>query len=168
METATSFQRGIVLVLRVALGWVFLWAGIRQVFLISNWSALEFLQGAKTFKDFYAFFAAPAVVPTISVLVKWGHLLLGISLILGVLVRVGGSVGAVLVMLYYFPRVEFPYVGGMANLIVEYHVVLALILVYLVSVGAGRIYGLDGWLAGSPAARSWLEKYPRLKPLFSQ
>lgn len=162
----TTSQKVIVLALRVMLGWVFLYAGTRQIFLIDNWSAAGFLKDPKTFADFYTLFAAPGLVPYVSFLVKWGHLLIGLSLISGFMVRISSSFGALLIMLYYFPRMEFPYVSGVNQFIVEYHLVYAVVLVYLGAVKAGRIWGLEGYLDRLPVIGALLRRHPQLQPIF--
>ena len=162
----TKLRKAIVFALRIALGWVFLYAGFRQIFLIDNWSAAVFLKDAKTFRDFYAWFASPDVVPYVSVLVKWGHLLIGLSLIAGLMVRVSAGTGALLMMLYYFPRMEFPYVAGVNQFIVEYHLVYAVVLIYLAAAHAGRVWGLDGIVERLPVVGELLHRSPQLRPLF--
>jgi len=164
--TVTTSQKAIVFALRLMLGWVFLYAGMRQIFFIENWSAAGFLKDPKTFADFYALFAGPGVVPYVSFLVKWGHLLIGLSLISGFMVRVGSGFGALLMLLYYFPRMEFPYVSGVNQFIVEYHLVYAVLLLYLGAVKAGRIWGLEGYLDRLPVIGGWLKRHPRLQPIF--
>jgi thiosulfate dehydrogenase [quinone] large subunit len=158
-----TVQKAVIFLLRVAIGWVFLWAAIRQI-PDAKWSAAQFLSGAKTFPGFYAFFLQPEILPITNVLVKYGHLLLGLSLMAGLCVRLSSGFGALLLMLYYFPRLDFPYVGGgVTNLIVEYHLVYALVLVYLGAIRAGRFGGLETWVASWPL----FAKYPRLRPWIS-
>jgi thiosulfate dehydrogenase [quinone] large subunit len=158
---AITLQNTLIFVLRVSLGWVFLWAAIRQ-FSDPKFTAAQFLAGAKTFTGFYGFFLQPEILPIVNVLVKTGHLLIGLSLIAGVSVRLSSAFGALLMMLYYFPRMEFPYVSGVNQLIVEYHLVYALVLLYLGAIGAGRIVGLETWIAkfepfaSRPKLRAWL------------
>lgn len=165
--TETTLQKVIIFSLRLMLGWVFLYAGTRQIFLIENWSAAAFLKDPKTFADFYALFAAPGIEPYVSFLVKWGHLLIGLSLISGFMVRVSSSAGALMLMLYYFPRMEFPYVSGVNQFIVEYHLVYATVLVYLCAVKAGRVWGLDGYLDRMPVIGGFLKRHPQFQPIFS-
>lgn len=164
--TETRLQKAMVLAMRLMLGWVFLYAGYRQVFLAESWSAAGFLKGAKTFKEFYAFFASPEVIPYVSVLVKGGHLLIGLSLVTGLMVRISAGFGALLMIMYYFPRMEFPYVDGVQNFIVEYHLVYALGLLFLAAVHAGRTWGLDGSIDKLPAIGGLLQRRPQLRLLF--
>jgi thiosulfate dehydrogenase (quinone) large subunit len=164
--TKTDLEKALSFAMRIALGWVFLYAGYRQVFLADAWSAAGFLKGAKTFQGLYAFFGSPDVVPYVSVLVKWGHLLIGLSLVSGLMVRISAGFGAALMLMYYFPRMDFPYVDGVQNFIVEYHLVYAIALVFLAAVNAGRIWGLDGLVDRVPAIGSLLQRRPQLRLLF--
>jgi len=47
-----------------------------------------FLSHTKTFHDVYAVLATPAADPVLTFLVSYGHLLIGLSLLVGLLVRV--------------------------------------------------------------------------------
>jgi thiosulfate dehydrogenase [quinone] large subunit len=76
--------------------------------------------------------------------VKWGHLLIGLSLVSGLLIRVSGVFGVMLMLTYYFAHMDFPYVDSPVNYIMEFHLVYAGVLVYLMSVRAGTVFGLDG------------------------
>ena len=160
MFTETSIQRGLIFLLRISLGWVFLFAAIRQI-PNQDWSAIGFLSGAKTFPGIFEFFASPAMLPIINVLVPWGHLLIGLSLVLGLFTRVGAVAGAFLMIMYYLPRLDFPMVGE-NNFIMEYHLVYAIVLVYLAAVHAGRVVGLDQWLAELPQVQAFFREHPRL------
>ncbi len=160
----TTLQKTLIFLMRVSLGWVFLWAAMRQL-ADPKWSAGQFLAGAKTFTSFYSFFMDPAVLPIVNVLVKCGHLLIGVSLIIGVGVRVSAPFGALLALLYFFPRLDFPYVTNVNNFIIEYHLIYAMVLVYLAAVRAGRVWGLENWFANLPLVASVLERRPQLKAI---
>src|SRR5436190_1937010 len=118
----TALERRLILFFRVAMGWTFLYAGARQL-LTPDWSAAGFLGHTKTFHDFFAVFAAPGVVPYTDFLVKWGHFLIGLSLISGLFVRVSGIFGILLLGTYYFAHMDFPYIEAKVNMIVDYHMV---------------------------------------------
>src|SRR3989344_1249606 len=115
--------------LRVALGWLFFYAGITKI-LNPAWSAAGYLQGAKTFTGFYHWLIQPSILPVINFINEWGLLLIGISLLLGVFVRVSTSSGALLMILYYFPVLTFPYIGQNSFLVDE-HIIYALALLLL-------------------------------------
>lgn len=52
-------------VARVAMGWLFFYAGITKI-LNPDWSAAGFLNGAKTFAGFYAWLAQPGLMGIIN------------------------------------------------------------------------------------------------------
>ena len=139
------------------MGWLMFYAGITKV-LDPNWSAAGYLQGAKTFAGFYQWLTQPNILPAINFINEWGLTLLGVSLILGIFVRLSSVFGTVLMMLYYFPVLTFPYISQ-HSFIVDEHVIYALVLIFFAAIGAGRYYGLDTWCAGLPIC----VKFPRLR-----
>jgi len=140
--------KDIVVLLRVAMGWLFFYAGITKV-LDPEWSAAGYLANAKTFSDFFAYLASPANIGWVNLANEWGLTLLGISLLLGLGVRVSSMLGAALMMLYYLPLLEFPRVGA-HSYIVDDHIVYALVLIFFAAVRAGRMFGLDAKIKKSP------------------
>lgn len=131
----------VIFLLRLSLGWLFLYAGLTK---ISNpeWTSVGYLKSAKTFADLYAWFAAPANIGWVNFLNQWGLTLIGISLILGLAVRWSSLAGIVLMALYYFPILQFPYVGEHFY-IVDEHVIYSLGLLVLYFGKAGEYFGLD-------------------------
>lgn len=121
-------EKRLLLLLRLALGWFFLYSGATKV-LDPSWSAAGYLKGAETFAFLYQFFASPQLLPIINIVNSWGQLLLGISLILGYYVRYSGVAGAILMLLYYIPILKFPFAGEHA-LLVDEHIIYALLLLY--------------------------------------
>ena len=130
--------------LRISMGWLMFYAGIVKV-INPSWSAAGYLKSAKTFAGFYQWLLDPAILPWIDFINEWGLTLLGVSLILGVFVRLSSVLGAVLMLLYYFPALEFPYIKPFSY-IIDDHIIYALALLALGSLGAGRIWGVDRWL----------------------
>tara|TARA_Y100000310_G_C20418489_1_gene685509 strand:- start:395 stop:847 length:453 start_codon:yes stop_codon:yes gene_type:complete len=128
--------------LRISLGWLFFYAGITKV-LNPEWTAAGYLKGAKTFTGLYQWLASPEILPLTDFFNEWGLTLLGVSLILGVGVRLTAPLGALLMLLYYFPILEFPLVGA-HSFIVDEHIVYALALLLLGAMNAGRVWGLEG------------------------
>jgi len=139
------------------MGSMFLYAGITKL-MNPEWSAGDYLASAKTFKGFYLFLAAPETVGAVSSLNEWALTLLGISLILGIFVRLSSVLGIILMFLYYLPILDFPYVGK-SNFIVDQHVIYIFVLLYLAVVRAGRVFGLDPRCARLPLCR----RLPRLR-----
>jgi thiosulfate dehydrogenase [quinone] large subunit len=64
-------------------------------------------------------------------------------------------------IMYYLPRLDFPMVGE-NNFIVEYHLVYAVVLVYLAAVHAGQVIGLDQWAGKLPQVQAFFQRHPRL------
>jgi len=122
------------------------YAGITKV-LNPAWSASGYLSTANTFPGFFEWFLQPSVLPIINFINEWGLTLLGVSLILGIGVRLSSILGALLMLLYYFPVLEFPYIPGAHAYIVDDHIIYALVLVFFSAVRAGRYFGLDRGLA---------------------
>jgi len=152
----SKYEKGSIIMLRLAIGWYMLYAGMTKV-IDPAWSAAGYLKGAKTFAGFYHALTQPALLPIVNFLNEWGLTLLGISLILGLCVRLSGILGAVLMALYYFPTLDFPKVPPHA-LLVDEHVIYAAALLVLSAIRAGRTFGLDALLAAHPS----LSKRPKV------
>ena len=155
----TKLDRGIIFALRIMMGWTFLYAGIWQIW--ENYDAAGFLNHVVTLHDFFAVFAKPAALPYTNLLMKWGHLLIGLSLVSGFLVRISGPFAILLMVTYYFAHLEWPYVENHLNFVVDFHLVYAVVIVYLIAHRAGHVWGLDGFLEGM----RMIEHYPALRPL---
>jgi thiosulfate dehydrogenase [quinone] large subunit len=77
------------------------------------------------------------------------------------MVRVSASFGVMLMIIYWFAHMDWPFIENKNNLIVDYHLVYAGVLTYLIVKRAGHVFGLDGWLEN----RSFFRRHPSLKPL---
>ena len=137
-------------VLRLSLGWFMFFAGLEKV-LNPEWSASGFLLGAKTFPEFYAWFALPANSWWVDPLNAWGILLVGVALLLGVGVRPAAWAGAALMLIYYFPHVTFPYVDH--GFIVEEHIIYGAAFVLIALLPAAQRFGLSGALRKTALGR---------------
>lgn len=140
----TKFQKFSIFILRVSLGILMLYAGITKV-MNPSWSAEPYIKGAKVFTPFYNFLLSPSVLPIINLVNEWGLTLLGISLIVGIFVRLSSALGIVLMALYYLPILKFPFVGDHSYLVDE-HIIYSLVMMMLIAFKAGRIFGIDGWI----------------------
>lgn len=127
---------------RLTMGWTFLWAAIHHYG--DGKFVLGFLSHVKTFHDVYAPFTNPAAVPILTLLVEYGHLLIGLSLISGLFVRASAPFAILLMLLYWTAHMDFPYIEDANNYLVDYHIVYAGVLVYLIVKRAGHVFGLDG------------------------
>lgn len=157
--TETKLDRAIIFVLRILMGWTFLYAGAWQIW--DRFDTAGFLGHVVTFHNFFALFAKPGILPITDFLVKWGHLLIGLSLITGLGVRLSGPFGVLLMIIYYFAHMKFPYIEENVNFLIDYHLVYATVLVYLIAHRAGHVWGLDGFCEEHGLVKS----FPALRPL---
>lgn len=137
-------------VLRLLLGWFMLIDGL-QILLTPNWSASNFLLGAKTFPAFYAWFATAGNSWWVDPLNSWGITLIGVALLLGVGVRPAAWAGAAMMILYYFPHNVFPTVPH--GYIVEEHIIYAAIFVLIAVFPAAQSFGLTRYIRATPLGR---------------
>lgn len=131
----------VVFLSRVGLGIMFFYAGITKV-MNPNWSAAGYLNNAKTFPDLFQWFASANNLGWVNFMNEWGLTLVGLSLIVGLLVRWASLGGILLMILYYFPIMQFPYVGPNSYLIDE-HVIFIFVFLILIASNAGTFWGLD-------------------------
>jgi len=158
--SGSAIERAFILFFRLAMGWTFLYAASHQIF-DPNWSVAGFLSNTKTFHDAFVVFTTPAVAPFVTFLVEYGHLLIGLSLVSGLMVRVGASFGILLMIMYWMAHMDFPYIENRNNFIVDYHIVYAGVLGYLIVKRAGHVWGLDVWVE----KLGFVKDRPALRPL---
>lgn len=149
----TLSQKMSLFLLRISLGWLFFYAGVTKV-LNPGWSAAGYLKSAKTFGFFYQWLSQPSILSANDFINEWGLTLLGLSLILGIFVRLSSILGALLMLLYYLPILNFPYVGsGTSSFLVDQHIIFILVLLFFASIRAGRIWGLENWCSKLPVCK---------------
>jgi thiosulfate dehydrogenase (quinone) large subunit len=160
-KSASEPERALILFFRLAMGWTFLYAAIHH-FNDRNF-VKGFLSNTKTFHDVYAPLTTPAIVPTLTLLVEYGHLLIGLSLISGLLVRVSAPFAILMMLMYWTAHMNFPYIDNANNYLLDYHIVYVGVLIYLMVKRAGHVYGLDAWVE----KQRFMVRHPRLRPLFA-
>jgi thiosulfate dehydrogenase (quinone) large subunit len=162
---------------RLALGWVFLWAFLDKTFGLGFATGVDAETGAvdrfgpaawinggsptegflafgtegKWFHDFYAGFAGAVWADWLFML---GLLGIGLTLLLGVGMRLGAASGVVLLVLMWSAGLPLE-----NNPFIDDHVIYALVLVMLVLANAGHTIGLGKQWESIPlvARRSWLK-----------
>jgi len=158
-KPASALERFLILFFRLTVGWTFLYAAIHHFG--DDKFVTGFLSNTKTFHDVYMPFTNPAVAPVLAFLVEYGHLLIGLSLISGLFVRASAPFAIMLMLLYWTAHMNYPYIENVNNYVIDYHIVYAGVLVYLIIKRAGHVFGLDGWaeeltsVRATPALR-WL------------
>ncbi|MDA1060356.1 MAG: DoxX family protein [bacterium] len=138
--------------LRVLIGWLIFYAGLSKV-LNPDWTAAGFLNGAENFSEIYGWFAKPGNIGWVDFLNQWGQLAIGLGLITGTFTRLASYAGILLMALYYFPSLDFPYIGH--GMIVDEHIVYIGVLVVLAEFNAGQYWGLDKGLKKTYKFKGW-------------
>lgn len=146
-----------IFLLRISLGVLFFYAGITKV-INPDWLAAGYLKGAQTLPELYNFLLQPEILPIINFTNAWGLTLLGVSLLLGIGVRLSSKLGALLMLLYYIPILKFPYAGA-NSFLVDQHIIFIFSLLLLGSLKAGRYWGLEKLCSKLPIC----SKYPKLR-----
>ncbi|HDY73183.1 MAG TPA: DoxX family membrane protein [Candidatus Jorgensenbacteria bacterium] len=132
------------LLLRLGMGWLFVYAGISKI-VNPNWTAAGFLQSSKMLSNIYGWFALPGNIIFVDFLNEWGLTLIGVALIVGAAVKYASYFGILLMLLYYFPTLEFPYAGG-HSFIVDEHVIYILVFLLFIGTRSGEMWGVDRYL----------------------
>jgi uncharacterized membrane protein YphA (DoxX/SURF4 family) len=145
----------ILLCLRLAIGWHFLYEGLAKLF-TPDWTTAPYLLLSRgLFSGFFHWLGStPGMVRMVDFLNIWGLILIGMALILGVLTRFASASGIVLLGLYYLsqpplirPDYRIPVEGH--YLLVNKNVVELLALFLFLLVPPAALWGLDrlwrGW-----------------------
>jgi uncharacterized membrane protein YphA (DoxX/SURF4 family) len=106
----TNLGKWITTLLRVTIGWHFLYEGLSKLFQ-ADWTATGYLSNAMgPFSGFYHWLgSSPALMNVIDILNIYGLILIGLGLFLGLAIRIASISGILLLTLYYF---AYPPFGG--------------------------------------------------------
>ncbi len=146
-------QTIILLVLRIAIGWHFLYEGVAKL-LIPGWTSAPYLQTARGLFAgvFHAIGASPGLLKAVDLINIWGLILIGVALVVGVLPRIASIAGICLLLLYY--AAHPPLIGTDFRMPVEGHylfidknVVELLALCILLIFPSNLLPGLGGLFA---------------------
>ena len=167
MEITGKYNRIGVALLRIAVGVIFLWAGVEKLVGPKAFDASGFLKFAtlgslgwpfvsgevaegtvfNPTHDVWVSLAGNASAMTaVNTLVVFGEIGIGIALILGLFTRFAAIAGTLMMLLFFFAAWDFEF--GIVN----EHLTYALICATIAGLGAGRYYGLDGVLASRVGA----------------
>ena len=141
-------------VLRVLVGWHFLYEGIAKIS-SPTWSAAGYLKQARgPFADLFMWRAGqPDLLATANLITMWGLTIVGVLLILGLFTRLASLGGIGFILLFYLCNP--PFVGYFYSIPVEGSYLIvnknlvelgALIVVFVT--GTGRFAGLDAVVHG--------------------
>ena len=148
-EKLNTVQMSTLTILRILIGWHFLYEGLAK-FMKTGWSAAGFLSQSKgLFSPLFQWMAAnPQVLSVVDFMNMWGLTLIGLGLILGALTRYAAYAGMGLIFLYYLCNPPFsglyyaiPSEGN--YLIVNKNLVEMAALLVIAVVPTGRFLGMD-------------------------
>jgi len=148
--------------LRIATGFVFLWAFLDKTFGLgySTPDARAWINGGSPtngflshvdYGPFKGFFNAIAGNPIADWLFMLGLLGVGVAAIAGAGLRIAAIAGSLMMLMMWvaeWPLAQFTETGdptGSTNPIVDYHIIYALALIVCAAYGAGRYFGLGNW-----------------------
>lgn len=110
MKKEHNLAKLFVTVLRVAIGWHFLYEGLSKI-LVGTWTSYSFLVNTSGFlSGFYHWLASSeTLLKVVDILNIYGLIIIGIALFIGLFPRISAFCGVALLALYYF---AYPPFGG--------------------------------------------------------
>jgi thiosulfate dehydrogenase [quinone] large subunit len=141
-------------VLRVVVGWHFLYEGIAKL-TAPSWSAAGYLKQARgPFAELFRSLASqPNLLANADLITMWGLTIVGVCLILGLFTRLASLAAIGFILMFYLCNP--PFVGYFYSiptegsyLIVNKNLVELCALVVIFATGSGRFAGLDRILHG--------------------
>jgi uncharacterized membrane protein YphA (DoxX/SURF4 family) len=152
----------VLLCLRTAVGWHFLYEGIAKL-LIPDWTAAPYLEVSRgIFAGLFHWLASsPGMIRVVNLLNIWGLILIGLALLFGCFARLASGAGILMLALYYLAQPPFiktdyrlPVEGH--YLLVDKNVVELVALIIFLLLPAGTLWGL-----GRLVRRWWSERAGR-------
>lgn len=166
---SSRLGRRVLAVLRLAVGFIFLWAFLDKTFGLGFSTPAErawvaggtpsqgfLLSDGVTgpLKDFFAALASPVS----DILFQLSMLGIGVAVMLGIGLRVSAVIGTFLMVMMYLA--EWPFAANLAstNPLVDYHIIYALVLIVVAVLSAGDTWGAGARWKRLPVVRRapWL------------
>ncbi|WP_395728250.1 hypothetical protein [Nakamurella sp.] len=171
--TITSGGAIAIALLRLSVGFVFLWAFLDKFFGLGYSTASEraWIHGGSPTKGFLSHVdVGPLQSAFNSIAGTWwadtlfmlGLLGVGLAVILGVFMNVSAIAGTLMMVLMWaaeWPLAQFTATGdpsGSTNPFMDYHLIYALVLIVLAVIGAGRYFGIAPWWARVTGGKAWM------------
>ncbi len=156
-----------IFVLRVVLGFMFLWGGIQKIGkeMTGHYATTGFLSHAVS-GPFVTLFNGMAGNAAVEYLLVYGELLIGISIVFGIVTRVGAISGIPMVLLMYLSQLPAAAAGYgnylnqllQTDALFNEYILMALVFLAFIFLVPGRFMGLDGILQNS----SFVQRRPIL------
>ncbi len=149
LHQTTRIQSLFLVLLRLAIGWHFLYEGIVKLW-SPNWSSGGYLadSGGPLKNIFYNMAGNNSVLTIVDFLNTWGLILVGLGLIVGFLTRWATIGGILLLLLYYLSHpplinTEYALPSEGSYLIVNKNLIEMLALFVILVFPTGRTVGID-------------------------
>ena len=164
MQDARGAQWPLVAItlLRVVVGWHFLYEGIAKL-TSASWSAAGYLRQARgPFAGLFRWIASqPNMLANADLITMWGLTIVGVLLVLGLFTRLASIAGIAFILLFYFANP--PFVGYFYSLpsegsylIINKNLVELCALLVILATRSGLFAGLDRILHGLIVRRTRL------------
>jgi thiosulfate dehydrogenase [quinone] large subunit len=171
--TITSGGAIAIALLRLSIGFVFLWAFFDKLFGLGYATPSEraWIHGGSPTKGFLSHVdVGPFQSAFNSIAGTWwadtlfmlGLLGIGLAVMLGVFMNVSAIAGTLMMVLMWaaeWPLAQFTSTGeasGSTHPFMDYHLIYALVLIVLAVIGAGRYFGIAPWWARVTGGKAWL------------
>jgi thiosulfate dehydrogenase [quinone] large subunit len=165
----TAAGRYVLAILRLATGFIFIWAFFDKAFGLgfSTATKLAWINGGAPSQGFLkspavtgplkGFFATIAS-PTTDILFMLAMLAVGAAVILGIGLRISAVAGTIVLLFMYLAEWPFTANAGSTNPLVDYHIIYALSLIVVATLAAGDTWGLGRAWKSLPFVqkRAWL------------
>ena len=158
----TRAQVWAIVLLRVFIGWHFLYEGIAKLS-APAWSAAGFMtQSRGPFAGFFHSLAGnPSALSNVNFMTEWGLVAIGLGLIVGCLTRTAAVSGILIILLIYFcnpPFVGYFYSIPMEGsyIVVNKNLVEAAGLLVVALTNTGQVVGIDRLIHGLLRGRTRL------------
>ncbi len=156
--------QGFAFVFRIFGGLLFLHAALGDELLNPRFVAthvVPVLNEPGIFHPVFSALSTPEIAPIIGFLVSYGHLLIGTLLLVGLAVRPSASIAIFLLITYSLVGMQLPdlqvvghatalvpvvfayHIAMYALGVVDFHILMCMVLVYVIVARAGHVMGLD-------------------------
>ncbi len=146
-ENQFNLQPVIMTILRILVGWHFLYEGVSKL-AMDNWSSSAYLMESKwLFSGFFHWIISnPTALAIVDFLNVWGLILIGLGLFVGMFTRLASISGMILLIMYYLANPPFVYssvpVQGQFY-IINLNLIEALVLLVFALLKKDTLWSLD-------------------------
>jgi len=137
-------------ILRIIIGWHFLYEGIAKVF-NPNWSSAAYLMESKwLFSGFFHWLISNnTTLQIVDFLNIWGLIIIGICLFIGVFTRLASIAGVLLLLMYYIANPPFmpSSVPAVSHFyIINYNLIETAVLIVIAALPANYLFGVQKYI----------------------